>query len=230
MTDILFGNQYFCVLLTLVAYSLTAALQRKTKLAILNPIILSALAIIGILVICDVPNAVYQEGCRILSFLLTPATICLAIAFYEQFQTMKKQMGAVCVGVVTGCFCCLGVLYLMCRFLDFDRVLTLSLLPKGITNAIAVAVSDEIGGVAAITTVGVAITGTFGNIAGPSLCKLFRIREPIAQGVAFGTASHVIGTARAAEMSELAGAVGSLSLTVTGILTALILSFAAQFV
>ena len=230
MAEMLFSNPYFCVMLTLIVYSFTAALQKKTGLAILNPIILSALAIIGVLLVCDVPNSRYQQSCQILTYLLTPATICLAIGFYEQFQAMKHQMGAVCVGVVAGAVCCMGVLYLLCRFCGFDRVLTLSLLPKGVTNAIAVAVSDEIGGIAAITTVGVAITGTFGNIAGPALCRLLRIREPIAQGVAFGTASHVIGTTRATEMSRLAGATGSLALTITGILTALILSFAAQFV
>ena len=104
------------------------------------------------------------------------------------------------------------------------------MLPKGITNAIGVALSQEIGGIAAITSAGIAVTGTFCNICGPWLCKIFRIRDEIARGAAFGTAGHVIGTARAAEMSALSGAVGSLSLTVAGLLTALLLSFAAQFI
>lgn len=229
MADILFSNQYFCVALTLVAFAIGSALQKKWKLAILNPIILGAFLIMGVLLLLDVPNETYQEGCRILNYLLTPATICLAISFYEQFQVMKKQMGALCLGVIAGSVCCLGTIYILCMFFGFDRVLTMSLLPKSITNAIGVVLSEEIGGMAAITTAGIAITGTFGNIAGPAMCKLFKIHDPIAQGVAFGTASHVIGTSRASEMSELAGAVGSLALTIAGILTAVLLSFVTQF-
>lgn len=230
MTEILTSNSFFCMALTLAAFSLCAALQRRTKLAILNPIILSAFLVMAVLTVLDIPNSVYQEGVQILNYLLTPATICLAISFYEQFQAMKKQMLPLCIGVITGCICCIGSVYIMTRFFGFDRLLTVSMLPKGITNAIAVALSQELGGIAAITTAGTAITGTFGNIAGPALCKLFRIRNPIAQGVAFGTASHVIGTSRAAEMSELAGAVSSFALTIAGIFTCLVISLSAQFI
>lgn len=229
MGELLSANQFFCVALTLVAYSLTSALQQKLKNPLFNPIILGAFLIMGVLLLLDIPNAVYQEGCKILNYLLTPATICLSISFYEQYQAMKKHMGALCIGVVVGSVCCLGTIYILCKVFGFERVLTMSMLPKGITNAIGVVLSGEIGGIAAITTTGVAITGCFGNIAGPALCKILRIHHPIAQGVAFGASSHVIGTARAAEMDELAGAVGSLALTIAGILTALLLSFTAQY-
>lgn len=229
MSDLLFTNQYFCVALTLVVYAFANTLQRKTKQVILNPIVVSAGIIIGILVWMDVPNATYQAGCQILNYLLTPATICLAISFYEQYQAMRRHMGALVLGVIGGTICCLGSIYLLCRFFGFDRVLMLSVLPKGITNAIGVVLSQEIGGIAAITSAGIAITGTFCNICGPAMCKLFRIKDTIAQGAAFGTAGHVIGTARATEMSALSGAVGSLSLTVAGLFTATLLSFISQY-
>lgn len=229
MIDLLFANQYFCVALTLVVFSFANALQQKYKHAILNPIVISAAVIIGILTVLDVPNATYQAGCQMLNYLLTPATICLAISFYEQYQAMRRHMGALMIGAIAGAICCLGTIYILCRFFGFDRILTLSLLPKGITNAIGVALSEEIGGIAAITSTGIAVTGTFCNICGASLCKLFRIRHPIAQGVAFGTSGHVIGTARASELSALAGATGSLALTIAGLFTALLLSFAAQY-
>lgn len=230
MTEILTSSSFFCMALTLAAFSLCAALQRRTKLAILNPIIFSALLVMAVLTALDIPNSVYQEHVQILNFLLTPATICLAISFYEQFQAMKKHLLPLCIGVIVGCVCCVGSVYLMTLFFGFDQVLTVSVLPKGITNAIAVALSQKLGGIAAITTAGTAITGTFGNIAGPALCKLFRIRNPIAQGVAFGTASHVIGTSRAVEMSELAGAVSSFALTIAGIFTCLVISISTQFI
>lgn len=230
MTDFLFANQYFCAALTVCAYAFGAALQRKWKLAILNPIVISAGLIIGLLSLLGVPNATYQAGCQVLNYLLTPATICLAISFYEQFREMRRHLMDIFLGVVLGSLCCLGSIYIAGKLFGFDRVLILSLLPKSITNAIGVALSTEIGGIAAITTAGIAVTGTFGNIAGAALCRLFKIRHPIAMGVAFGTASHVIGTARAGEIHELAGAVGSFSLTTAGLLTALSLSFVSQFI
>ena len=124
----------------------------------------------------------------------------------------------------------MGSIYLAGKLLGFDRVILLSLMPKSITNAIGVALSAEIGGIAAITTAGIAVTGIFGNVAGPAICRLFKIRHPIALGVAFGTASHVIGTARAGTIHELSGAVGSFSLTTAGLLTALSLSFLCQYI
>lgn len=230
MADFLFANRYFCVAITVIAYAIGSAVQRKWKLPILNPIVIAAGLIMALLTALDVPNEIYQEGCGILNYLLTPATICLAISFYEQFRALKDRMGAIFAGVLAGTVCTLGTIFILCRILGFDRVLTLSLLPKGITNAIGVALSEEIGGVAAITTAAIAVTGTFGNMAGASICRLFRIREPIAMGVAFGTGAHVIGTAKASELSALAGAVGSLALTVAGLTTVVILSFTAQFV
>jgi len=230
MADFLFSNGYFCVTLTVVAYAIGSVIQKKWRLAIFNPIIIGAGLVMAVLSLLKVPNSVYQAGCRVLNYLLTPATICLAIAFYEQFRAMRRHMSAIILGVVLGTVCCLGMVWLLCTLWDFDRVLTLSLLPKSITNAIGVALSEEIGGIAAITTGAIAVTGTFGNIAGPGICRLLGIRHPIAMGVAFGTASHVIGTSKATELSRLAGAVGSLSLTIAGLFTVVLLSFLSQFI
>ena len=229
MADFLFANQYFCVALTVLAYAVGDAFQKKWKYAILNPILISAGLIIGLLTLLELPNSTSQAGCPVLTYLLTPATICLAISFYEQFKAMRQHLAAIFLGVILGSVCCVGSIYLCGRLLGFDRVMILSLLPKSITNAIGVALSTEIGGIAAITTAGIAVTGTFGNIAGAAICRLFRIEHPIAMGVAFGTASHVIGTACAGELHRLAGAVGSFSLTTAGLLTALSLSFLAQY-
>ena len=230
MIEMIESSSFFCITLTLLAFAFSSACQKKWKIALLNPILISALLVILVLKVLGVSNETYQAGCKLLSFLLTPATICLAISFYEQFRVMRDRMGAIFVGVLAGTLCTLGTIYILCRILSFDRVLTLSLLPKGITNAIGVALSGEIGGVAAITTAAIAVTGTFGNMAGAAICKLLRIKEPIAMGVAFGTGAHVIGTAKAAELSQLAGAVGSLALTVAGLTTVVILSFASQFI
>lgn len=225
-----FGNStFFFIALTLGCFALANLCQKQLKQPLLNPILTSAIMVIAILKILNVPNTTYQVGCQALSFLLTPATICLAISFYEQFRKLKQHISAILIGVLAGTVCSIGLIYLMCGFFGLTEDLTASLLPKSVTTAIGVALSDEIGGIAAITTAAIAITGIFGNITGPLMCRLFRLKDDVAKGVAFGTASHVIGTAKASEMSELAGAVSSLSLTIAGLVTTILLSFLAQY-
>lgn len=230
MSEFISGSSYFAVALTLVAFSLATMCQNKWKLAILNPIVISAAIIIIVLRILDIPNETYQSGCAVLNYLLTPATICLSVSFYEQFQKLKKHLPAVVIGVLAGTVASLGCTWFLAQLFGLEQVLALSLLPRSVTTAIGVALSAEIGGIGAITTAAIIITGTFGNIAGPALCKLFRLKSEVSQGVAFGTASHVIGTSRATQMSQMTGAVSSLSLTLAGIITCVLLSFLAQFV
>ena len=230
MTEFLNTSTFFCVSLTLVAFCAAAALQQKWKLAVLNPIVLSAAVIIAVLKVLNISNETYQTGCKILSFLLTPATICLSISFYEQFQNLKKHLAAVAAGVAAGTVASVGAVWALSRLFGLDRALLASMLPKSVTTAIGVALSSELGGIAAITTAAIIITGIFGNIIGPALCRLFRLEDPVAQGAAFGTAAHVIGTTRAMEMNALAGAVSSLALTLAGIITCILMSFLAQYV
>ena len=230
MTDFLRSSTFFCVALTLIAFCAASALQKKWKLAVLNPIVLSAAAVIVVLKVLDIPNETYQAGCHILSFLLTPATICLSISFYEQFQNLKKHLLSVTAGVAAGTVASIGAVWGLSRLFALDPALLASMLPKSVTTAIGVALSNELGGIAAITTAAIVITGIFGNIIGPGLCRLFRLEDPVAKGAAFGTSAHVIGTTRAMEMNALAGAVSSLSLTLAGIVTCILMSFLAQFV
>ena len=230
MIDFISASDFFPVVLTLVAFSFGLTLQRKWTLAILNPIIIGAVLIICILKLLNIPNDVYQAGCSFLSYLLTPATICLAITFYEQFQKLKAHLVAATVGVLAGTVASLGCVWAFAQLFQLEAVITASLLPKSVTTAIGVALCNELGGIAAITTAAIAITGTLGNIAGPALCRLFRLKSEVAQGVAFGTSAHVIGTAKATELSKLTGAVSSMALTIAGLITAVIVSFLAQFI
>ena len=230
MTEFLSSSAFFAIILTLAAFAVGSAAQKKTKLAILNPILVGGVIVMVVLKGLDIPNAAYQAGCKFLSYLLTPATICLAIGFYQQFQSLKKHLIAVILGVLAGTVCGLGFIYLTSKAFGLDQTVIASLLPKSITTAIGTVLSEEIGGVAAITTFAISVTGISGNVFGPALCRLFRIQDPIAQGVALGTSAHVVGTSKATEMSQLAGAVGSLSLTIAGLITVVLLSFMAQFI
>lgn len=229
MTDLLFGSTYFSICLTLVAYAIGAGIQKKWKSPFCNPILIGTILVILVLKCLDMPASVYQKNCAALSYLMTPATICLAISCYEQFRELKEHLLAVVVSVLAGAVSCLGMVFLMCRAFALDHTLTVSLLPKSITTAIGVAISEELGGIGAITTAAIILSGIIGNVLGPWLCKLYGLRSDIAKGAAFGTASHVIGTAKAAELSALTGAVSSFSLTVCGLFTALILSIVSQF-
>ena len=151
---------------------------------------------------------------------MTPATICLAIPMYEQFQVLKKSLKAILAGVLAGTLSCLMIIATSGLLLNLEQSVLISLLPKSITTAIGVSLSELLGGMGDVTTAMIIVTGIGGNMMGTMLCKLFNITDEVAQGVAFGTSAHVIGTSKANELSQLAGAAGSLSLVVAGVLTA----------
>lgn len=217
------------VVLTLFAYQMGVLCQKKFKLPIFNPILIGMIIVILTLKVTGLGTGEYQQGVKLMSWLMTPATVCLAIPMYEQFQALKQNLKAILIGVAAGALSCLAVLFVTCLVLHFDRNLTISLLPKGITAAIGVSLTELFGGTPSITTLGISVTGIGGNMFGVAFCKLFKITDPIAQGVAFGTGSHVIGTAKAGELSPLSGAVSSLSLVVSGLLTALLFPMIASF-
>ena len=207
---------------TIFAYQLGLYLQNKTKSPLFNPLLVSIILVIGAILLTGYPNESYQEGMERISWLITPATICMAVPLYQQLQILRKNWKAILTGICAGTLASLFFVLVMCRLFGFDDVLTASLLPKSITNAMGSALSAQTGGDEAITTAVIAITGILGNMLCVPLCKLFKITHPIAQGVALGTSAHVMGTAKARELSELTGAVSSLSLTVAGIFTAIL--------
>lgn len=225
MLERIIGSSYFCVAVTLVAFYIGNSCQKKWKKAFLNPIIIGASLVMLTLYVLDIPLEKYQQDCKIISFLMTPATICLAISFYEQFQKLKKHAPAVLAGVLGGTLASLFSVRMLCGIFGFDAVLTASMLPKSVTSAIGVALSEQVGGVGALTMAIIIATGILGNAIGPYLSKLFRLKDPVSQGVGYGTAAHVIGTSRAMQISPLAGAVSSFSLTLSGLITSVIISF-----
>ena len=222
MTEFLQNISLFPLLLTLGTFQIGVWCQKKTKLAICNPLLIATLLSIAVLLLTDFDLQAYQAGSSWITWLLTPATVCLAVPLYEQLKAFKDNLGAIFIGVAAGTLASLGFILLSCLVWKLDRTLTISLLPKSITTAIGVALTESAGGIPALTSAAIVITGILGNLTGSFLCKLLRITNPIAQGVGFGTASHVIGTSRATELDPLAGAVSSLSLAAAGILTSLL--------
>ena len=222
MAEFLEGISLFPLVLTLGTYQFGLWCQKKTKHALCNPLLIATILSIAVLLLTGFDLQVYQKGTSGISWLLTPATVCLAVPLYEQLKVLKKHLPAILVGIVAGVVVSLGSILLLCRLFRLEDMVTVSLLPKSITTAIGLTLAENNGGISALTTFAIVITGILGNLSGSTLCKLLKITDPVAQGVGFGTASHVIGTSRAIEVDPLTGAVSSLSLAVAGILTAVV--------
>ncbi len=215
------SSLFFGAFISLISYAVGLFLKKKLKLAIFNPLLIAIGLTIGFLLIFDVDYPTYEKSAKYVSYLLTPATVSLAIPLYEQFEMLKKNWKALLCGMLSGVLASmLGVLGFAVLF-RLDHASYVTLLPKSITTAIGMGVSEEMGGYVAITVAIIIITGIIGNIFAEIICKVFKITEPAAVGIAIGSSSHAMGTARAMEIGEVEGAMSSLSIVVSGLLTVL---------
>jgi predicted murein hydrolase (TIGR00659 family) len=205
-------------------------LKKKFKLGLFNPLLVSIVLTIAVLIVAKIDYDTYNASAKYLSWLLTPATVCLAVPLYEQLQLLKQNWKAVVLGILSGVLTSLATVFILSKIMGLDHTAYVTLLPKSITTAIGMGVSQELGGYVTITVAVIVITGVLGNILAEFVCKIFRIKEPIAKGLAIGTASHAIGTAKAMEMGEIEGAMSSLAIAVAGILTVIFASVFAGFI
>ena len=203
-------------------------LKKKFRSPLFNPLLISVILTIVFLLLTGVDYSTYNEGARSLSYFLTPSTVCLAIPLYQQLEILKKNWKAVIFGVAAGTLASLVSILLLSIAFGLTHEQYVTLLPKSITTAIALGVSTELGGMAAVTSACVVITGILGNAIAETVLKLARIEDPIAKGLACGTSAHAIGTAKAMELGELEGAMSSLSICVAGLMTVLAATFFAN--
>lgn len=223
------NSVFFGVVISLLAYGAGSLLQNRFKLALFNPLLISVAATIAVLAAAGIDYDVYYSGAQYLSYLLTPATVCLAVPLYEKLEVLKKNWRAILIGIVSGVLTTLLCILAMSLMFGLSHEEYVTLLPKSITTAIGMGVSEELGGYVMLTVAVIIITGVLGNIFAPLICRVFRIREPIAKGIAIGTSSHAVGTAKAMEMGEVEGAMSSLSIAISGLLTVVGASVFAQF-
>jgi predicted murein hydrolase (TIGR00659 family) len=228
MNDVLTLSATFGVVVSVISYFGGVWLKHRTGLAIFNPLLISIIAVMILLGVSGIDYDTYNSSARYLSYLLTPATVALAIPLYLQIERLKKNFVAVIVSLTAGAISSMGSILLMslCFALNHEQYVTL--LPKSITTAIGMGVSEELGGITTITVAVIIITGILGNILADILLKIFRITDPVARGLALGASSHAIGTAKAMEMGEIEGAMSSLAIVVSGLLTVIGASFFAQ--
>lgn len=229
MENIVLNSATLGVVISLLAYEIGLAARKKWKLPILNPLLISILLVIGILVLFRVDYESYNASAQYLSYLLTPATVCLAIPLYIQLDVLKKNIVAILSGILSGVLASLGSILAMAMAFGLSHREYVTLLPKSITTAIGMGVSEELGGYVTISVATIIITGVLGNIIAEAVCKLFRIRHAVSRGLAIGTAAHAIGTAKAMEMGEVEGAMSSLAIVVCGLCTVAGASVFANF-
>lgn len=224
-----FQNSLFAgVTLSLLAYMAGAALKKKFKVGLLNPLLVSIVITILVLLVGKIDYEVYNESAKYLSYLLTPATVCLAIPLYEQWSLLKKNYKAVLCGLLAGAVTSMATVFALSKICGLSHEEYVTLLPKSITTAIGMGVSEELGGYVTITVAVIILTGVLGNMMGELICKVFHITEPISKGIAYGASAHAIGTAKAMELGEVEGAMSGLAIAVSGILTVILAPLFAQ--
>lgn len=219
MREMLETSAFLGVVITLGSFELGRAMKKRWNFALFNPLLLGIVFSIAVLLVFRIDYGTYLNGAKYVNFLLTPATVCLAVPLYEKFELLKKNALAVMLGIGAGVVASAATVFALSALFRLDLSMFATLLPKSITTAIGMDVSVELGGYASLTVAAIIMTGVLGNICAEGACRLFRITSPIAQGVAIGTASHAVGTSKALEMGEIQGAMSSLSLVVAGLLT-----------
>lgn len=229
MQEFIKESAFFGVVISLFAFWTGSLLKKRFGYSFFNPLLVAIILTILILSGFQVDYEVYYGGARYISYLLTPATICLAIPLYEQMELLKSNLKVILAGILSGVLTSLCSILAMALLFGLDRAEYVTLLPKSVTTAIGMGISEELGGYVSITAAVIIVTGILGSVISDVLFKIFHITEPIAKGLALGTASHAIGTAKAMEYGETEGAMGSLSIVVAGILTVAGASVFAQF-
>ena len=228
MSNFLENSVFFGVFISIITYEIGVLIKKKLKLAIFNPLLISIALIIVFLLAFHIKYNVYESGAQYLSYFLTPATVALAVPLYEQIEPLKKNLKAVVAAILSGALTSALCVLAVALIFQLDHKQYVTLLPKSITTAIGMGLSEELGGIVTITVAVIVVTGVIGNMFAESICKLFHITDPIAKGIGIGSASHAMGTAKAMEMGEIEGAMSSLSIAVSGLLTVVVSIIFAQ--
>ncbi|MBR5859905.1 MAG: LrgB family protein [Bacteroidaceae bacterium] len=219
MKEIIENSLFFGVALSIGTFILGTIIKKRWNIFIFNPLLLAITVTICTLLVLGIDYSDYNKGAGFLTYLLTPATVALAIPLYEQVMLLKKNLTAILVGIASGVLCSGLSIFAMALLFGLNHTQYVTLLPKSITTAIGIGLSTELNGYVAITVSAIIFTGLIGNIAGGLFCRLLGIKDPIAKGVAIGTATHVMGTSKAMEIGEIEGAMSSLSVAVAGCMT-----------
>ena len=230
MSELAEMSLYFGMFLSVGAYLFGVWLKKKTGLAICNPLLVASALVIVVLLVFRIDYQEYNRGASVLSYFLTPATVCLAIPLYRQLELLKKNVAAILTSILVGVAGSAASIFAMSLVFRLEHIYYVSLLPKSITTAIGMGVAEELGGIVTLTVVSIIVTGILGNVIADTLFAVCKIEEPMAKGLALGTAAHAIGTARALELGEIEGAMSSLAIAVAGLSTVVVAPLVAGLI
>lgn len=219
------ASPFFGIVLSILTFEIGVWIQKKLKAPVANPLLIAIALIIAVLNAFHISFDDFNAGGQVISLFLAPATAVLALSVYSQLDVLKKHFFPIFAGCLAGSAASMGSAVLLCKAFGLDKALTVSMMPKSVTTPIAMGISEKHGGIVSVTVAAVVITGVLGAVFAPALIKLFRVRDPIAAGVAIGTSSHAVGTTKALELGEIEGAMSSIAIGVAGIITSILSLF-----
>jgi predicted murein hydrolase (TIGR00659 family) len=229
MSDFL-SSPISAIFVSIVFYAFGVWLFKKTKLAFIHPLPVASILIISLLGFFHVDYDLYNKGGQIISVFLGPATVCLAIPLYKNLDKFKKNIIPILAATAVGSVVAVASVVILGIAFNLDRQVILSVIPRSVTVPIGLAISSQLGGMVSITMLAIVITGTLGTVYAPYLCKWFKIKDDVANGLAFGTSSHAVGTAKAMEINELMGSMAGLSIASVGIITLIIAEIIQRYI
>lgn len=217
--DTILQNNLFGIIISLITFEIGLLIYKKTKFPLFNPLLISIALVISILVVFDISVDTYNKGGEFINMFLGPATVVLAVPLYKQLELLKKYLFPILIGILIGSSIGISSVILLANIFGMEEILTLSLLSKSVTTPIGIEITNQLGGLTPVTVLAIVISGIFGAVIGPILCKIFKINNKVAIGISLGTASHAVGTTKALELGETEGAMSSLSIGIAGIMT-----------
>lgn len=223
--DAILNSPLFGIVLSILAFEIGLYINKKLKSPIFNPLLIAIALIILFLSIFHIPLESFNVGGSMISMFLAPATAVLAISIYNQFDILKKNFLPIMAGAFVGSLVSMGSVFFLSKMFGLDSVLTASLIPKSVTTPIAIEIASQLNGLVPVTVASVIITGILGSILAPVLIKIFKVKDPMAAGLAIGTCSHAVGTSKAIELGEVEGSMSGVAICIAGIMTVIISLF-----
>ncbi len=220
----------FGIILTISFFNIALYIQRKTKISILNPLLISILGIILFLKLSDIPYTNYKIGADAINYFLGPVTIVLAVPLYKQFDLFKRHMIEIIAGICCGVISSFISIIIIGRLTNSNTDIINSLIPKSITTPMGLSLTNTLSGIESITVVAIVLTGILGAIVAPIIFKIGNIKHPVAKGIALGTSAHALGTTKALEMGEVEGAMSGLAIGIAGIITVILVPILINFI
>lgn len=220
MTEFFNMSQYFGVALTLAMFLVAVFINRRLPGALTTPLFLATIFVVVVLLAFGIPYETYNKGASYITYFLVPVTVCFAVPMYRQLPLLKRHAPAILLAMAIGVASSVMAVCLICIFFGLGDIVARSLAAISVTTAIAIGITEKLGGVVALTVSSVIVTGILGASVSDLVCRKFGLTNPIARGLAIGNASHAAGTTKAMEMGPVEGAMSSLAIVISGLMTA----------